>query len=57
MSVWVVAASKYGSTREVADVIAEELGGAEVHDAAEVEGFDGAIRTWARSIAGERNRR
>jgi len=32
MSVWVVVASKYGSAREVAEAVAEEL-----RDAAEVE--------------------
>jgi len=45
MNAWVVFASKYGSTREVAEAIAEELGRAHnvrVRDAAEVKGFDGA---------------
>jgi menaquinone-dependent protoporphyrinogen oxidase len=45
MVVWVVVASKYGSTREVGKAIAEELGRAhEVHvrDAAELENFQGA---------------
>ena len=41
MSVWVVVASKYGSTREVAEAIAEEIG-AEVRDAGDVDSFDGA---------------
>jgi menaquinone-dependent protoporphyrinogen oxidase len=44
--VWVVVASKYGSTREIAKVIAEELMAAghhaSVRDTDEVEGFDGA---------------
>ncbi len=45
MNVWVVFASKYGSTREVAEAIAEELGrvhDVRVRDAAEVKSFDGA---------------
>jgi menaquinone-dependent protoporphyrinogen oxidase len=45
MVVWVVVASKYGSTREVAGAIAEELGRAhEVHvrDAAELASFEGS---------------
>jgi menaquinone-dependent protoporphyrinogen oxidase len=45
MSVWVVVASRYGSSREVADAIAEELRHAaevEVRDAADVTDFEGA---------------
>lgn len=45
MSIWVAFASKYGSTHEVAEVIAEELRGAndvELHDAAEIDGFGAA---------------
>ena len=45
MNVQVVYATKYGSTREVAEAIAEELGRAHhvlVRDAREVESFDGA---------------
>lgn len=45
MNVWVVFASKYGSTREVAEAITEELSRAQdvrVRDAAEVKSFDGA---------------
>jgi menaquinone-dependent protoporphyrinogen oxidase len=45
MNVCVVFASKYGSTREVAEAIAEELGRAHdvrVGDAADVKSFDGA---------------
>jgi menaquinone-dependent protoporphyrinogen oxidase len=38
---WVVFAGKHGSTREVAEVLAEELG-AELRDAAGLGGFDGA---------------
>jgi menaquinone-dependent protoporphyrinogen oxidase len=43
--VWVVVASKYGSTREVAEAIAEELADGrevELRDAAEVDSFTGA---------------
>ena len=45
MVVWVVVASKYGSTREVAEAIAEEFGRAhevQVREAAELENFEGA---------------
>lgn len=46
MVVWVVVASKHGSTREIATAIAEELLAAghhaSVRDAEEVESFDGA---------------
>ncbi len=46
MSVWVVVASKYGATREIAAAIAEELGagglGVDLKDAADVDSFDGA---------------
>jgi menaquinone-dependent protoporphyrinogen oxidase len=45
MVVWIVVASTYGSTREVAEAIAEELGRAhevQVRDAAQLENFDGA---------------
>jgi menaquinone-dependent protoporphyrinogen oxidase len=46
MNVWVVSASKYGSTTEVAAAIAEEIGAAghqvRVLDAGEVDGFNGA---------------
>lgn len=45
MVVWVVVASKYGSTREVAEAIAEELGHGhevQVRNAAEVDSFEGA---------------
>ena len=45
MDVWVVFASKYGSTREVAETIAAQLGsahGIHVRDAGEVESFSGA---------------
>lgn len=45
MAVWVVAASKHGSTREVAEAIAEEIGQArdvELLDAGAIESFDGA---------------
>jgi menaquinone-dependent protoporphyrinogen oxidase len=45
VNVWVVVASRYGSTREVGEAIAEEIGRThpvEVRDAADVEGFDGA---------------
>ena len=41
MTVQVVVASKHGSTREVAQAIADELG-AELRDASEVDGFEGA---------------
>ena len=45
MVVWVVVASKYGSTREVAEAIAEEFGRpheVQVREAAELENFEGA---------------
>ncbi len=46
MEVWIVVASKYGSTREIGDAIADELrqGGRDcrVLDAAEVSNFTGA---------------
>jgi menaquinone-dependent protoporphyrinogen oxidase len=45
MIVWVVYASKYGSTREVAEAVAEEIGHdheISVRDAADVSGFDEA---------------
>jgi menaquinone-dependent protoporphyrinogen oxidase len=45
MSLWVVVASKYGSTREVAEAMADELRRAaevEVRDAADVTDFEGA---------------
>jgi menaquinone-dependent protoporphyrinogen oxidase len=45
MVVWVVVASKYGSSREVAEAIAEELRRGhevQVRDAAELENFEGA---------------
>jgi menaquinone-dependent protoporphyrinogen oxidase len=45
MVVWVVVASKYGSTRGVAEAIADELGRAhevEVRDVAGLESFEGA---------------
>jgi menaquinone-dependent protoporphyrinogen oxidase len=45
MNVWVVFASKYGSTREVAEAIAEELRGVDevdLHEASEIDGFDAA---------------
>jgi hypothetical protein len=51
VGVWVVVASRYGSMREVAEAIAEELGRAhEVHvrDAAELENFQGGGRGRAR---------
>jgi len=44
-SIWVVAASKYGSTREIGEAIASELaplGSVELHDPEELDGFDGA---------------
>jgi menaquinone-dependent protoporphyrinogen oxidase len=41
MTVHVVVASKHGSTREVGEAIADELG-AEFRDASAVDGFDGA---------------
>jgi menaquinone-dependent protoporphyrinogen oxidase len=41
VTVHVVVASKHGSTREVAQAIADELG-AELRDASEVDGFEGA---------------
>jgi menaquinone-dependent protoporphyrinogen oxidase len=45
MVVWVIFASKYGSTREVAEAVAEEIGrdhDVTVHDAADVHSFEGA---------------
>jgi menaquinone-dependent protoporphyrinogen oxidase len=45
MVVWVIFASKYGSTREVAEAVAEEIGrdhDVTVHDAADIDAFDGA---------------
>jgi menaquinone-dependent protoporphyrinogen IX oxidase len=46
MNVWVISASKYGSTREVAAAIGARLGAADrqvrVLDAGEVDGFNGA---------------
>jgi menaquinone-dependent protoporphyrinogen oxidase len=45
MVVWVVVASKYGSAREVAEAIAEELADGrqvQLRDAAEVDSFSGA---------------
>jgi menaquinone-dependent protoporphyrinogen oxidase len=41
VTVHVVVATKHGSTREVAQAIADELG-AELRDASEVNGFEGA---------------
>jgi sulfite reductase alpha subunit-like flavoprotein len=43
--VWVIFASKYGSTREVAEAVADEIGrdhDVTVHDAADIDAFDGA---------------
>lgn len=45
MSVWVVVASKYGATREIAEAIADDLGGghdAELKNADDVQNFSGA---------------
>lgn len=45
MNVWVVYATKYGSTREVADAIAEQLRGVaevQVREASEVDSFERA---------------
>jgi len=46
MVVWVVVASKYGATHEIAEAIAEEISvaghEASVRDAEEIDGFEGA---------------